>query len=58
MMIPIPQVWQSIDEKGQLHDPNIESQLRGFGAEVVRAARQFADDGVRENAEAGEMFRQ
>jgi FMN reductase len=58
LVIPIPQVWQSVNEEGQLRDPSIERQLRGLGAEVVRAARQFADDGFSEYAEAGELLRE
>lgn len=58
MMIPIPQVWQSIDEKGELRDPNINRQLRGLETEVVRAARQFADHGVSDYAGAGDLFRE
>ena len=56
LMIPIPQVGQSIDEDGQLRDPSIERQLHGLGAEVVRAARQFADDGFSEYAGAGALL--
>jgi FMN reductase len=58
LVIPIPQVGQSIDEDGQLRDPSIERQLRGLGAEVVRAARQFADDGFSEYAGAGALFQE
>ena len=58
LMIPIPQVGQSIDDDGQLRDPSIERQLRGLGAEVVRAARQFADDGFSEYAGVGELFQE
>jgi FMN reductase len=57
MMIPIPQVRQLFDENGHALDPNIDRQLRSLGQEVVRAARQFADDGVSEYAEAGELLR-
>jgi len=42
-MIPIPQVRQLFDENGHAIDPNID--------------RQFADDGVSEYAEAGELLR-
>ena len=58
LMIPIPQVGQSIDDDGQLRDPSIERQLRGLGAEVVRAARQFADDGFSEYAGARALFQE
>jgi FMN reductase len=58
LVIPIPQVGQSIDDDGQLRDPNIERQLRGLGAEVVRAARQFADDGFSEYARAEALFQE
>jgi FMN reductase len=58
LMIPIPQVGQSIDDDGQLRDPSIERQLRGLGAEVVRAAGQFADDGFSEYAGAGVLFQE
>jgi hypothetical protein len=57
-MIPISQVWRSIDKNGRSLDPNIDQQLRSLGAEVVRAAKQFADDGVSEYYKAGERARQ
>jgi FMN reductase len=57
MMIPIPQVWQLVDENGHIVDSTINQQLRSLGEEVVRAARQFADDGVSDYAEAGELLR-
>ena len=58
IMIPISQVWRSIDKNGQTLDPNIDQQLRSLGTEVVRAARQFADDGVSDYHKAGELARQ
>ena len=58
IMIPIPQVRQLFDENGHALDPNIDGQLRSLGQEVVRAARQFADDGVSEYAGVGELVQQ
>ena len=58
MMIPIPQVRQLFDENCHAIDSHIDRQLRSLGQEVVRAARQFADDGVSEYANAGELLRQ
>lgn len=58
IMIPIPQVWQFFDENGHNLDPNIDRQLRSLGQEVVRAARQFADDGVSEYAGVGELMQE
>ena len=58
MMIPIPQVWQLVDENGHIVDSNIGKQLRSFGQEVVRPARQFADEGISDHADSGELLRQ
>lgn len=58
MMIPIPQVRQLFDENDHALDTSVDRQLRSFGQEVVRAARQFAVDGISEYAEAGELLRE
>lgn len=41
----VPQSWRSFDPDGQLADEAVAGQLRALGAEVVRAARQFRDEG-------------
>jgi FMN reductase len=46
LVIPIPRAWQVFDEEGKARDEGIELQLRSLGAEVWRAARQFALEGV------------
>lgn len=51
LVIPIPRAWQVFDEEGKAHDEGIEHQLRSLGAEVCRAARQFALEGVCDYAE-------
>jgi hypothetical protein len=42
----VPQSWQSFDPDGHLADEAIAAQLRGLGAEVARAARQFRAEGT------------
>jgi FMN reductase len=51
LVIPIPRAWQAFDEAGTPRDENIDRQFRSLGAEVVRAARQFALKGVCDYAE-------
>jgi FMN reductase len=51
LVIPIPRAWQVFDEEGKVRDKGIERQLRSLGAEVWRAARQFALEGVCDYAE-------
>ena len=51
LVIPIPRAWQVFDEEGKARDEGIERQLRSLGAEVWRAARQFALEGVCDYAE-------
>jgi FMN reductase len=46
LVMPVAQSWQAFDPDGQLTDPAIAEQLRGLGAEVVRAALQFRNDGT------------
>ena len=46
LVIPIPRAWQVFDEEGKARDEGIERQLRSLGAEVWRAAGQFALEGV------------
>jgi FMN reductase len=46
MVLPVAQSWQSFDPDGRLTDQGIAGQLRGLGAEVVRAARQFQANGT------------
>jgi FMN reductase len=51
LVIPIPRAWQVFDQEGKARDEGIERQLRSLGAEVWRAARQFALEGVCDYAE-------
>ena len=51
LVIPIPRAWQVFDEHGKARDGGIERQLRSLGAEVWRAARQFALEGICDYAE-------
>jgi FMN reductase len=46
LVLPVAQSWQSFDPDGQLKDEAVAAQLRKLGAEVVRAARQFQEDGT------------
>ena len=43
---PVAQSWRSFDRDGRLADDAVADQLRAFGAEVVRAARQFRAEGI------------
>jgi FMN reductase len=52
MVLPVAQSWQSFDPDGRLTDEGIAGQLRGLGAEVVRAARQFQANGTCDYADA------
>jgi FMN reductase len=52
MVLPVAQSWQSFDPDGRLVDEGIATQLRGLGAEVVRAARQFQANGTCDYADA------
>ena len=52
MVLPVAQSWQSFDPEGRLVDEEIAGQLRGLGAEVVRAARQFQANGTCDYADA------
>ena len=51
LVIPIPRAWQAFDHAGNARDEGIARQLRSLGAEVWRAARQFALEGVCDYAE-------
>jgi FMN reductase len=51
LVIPIPRAWQAFDDAGNARDEGVAVQLRALGAEVCRAARQFALEGVCDYAE-------
>jgi FMN reductase len=51
LVLPVPQSWQSFDPEGRLADQAIADQLRGLGAEVMRAAMQFRASGTCDYAE-------
>ncbi len=46
LVIPVGRSWQAFDAEGRVLDPAVEEQLRGLGAEVVRAANQIRDTGT------------
>ena len=49
LVIPIPQAWRII-QKGQVLDETVASQLGVLGAEVARAAAQFASERITSRA--------
>ncbi len=46
VVLPVSQSWKSFDPDGRLIDEGVAAQLRGLGAEVVRAASQFRGEGT------------
>jgi FMN reductase len=42
LVLPIARAFEAFDAAGHPRDPQVEAQLRTLGAEVARAARQFA----------------
>ena len=52
LVLPVAQSWQSFDPDGRLVDEAVAGQLRGLGAEIVRAAGQFQADGTCDYADA------
>lgn len=46
LVIPVGRSWQAFDAAGHVLDAGVEEQLRGLGAEVVRAANQIRDTGT------------
>lgn len=51
LVIPVGRSWQAFDAEGHVLDAGVEEQLRGLGAEVVRAADQVRDTGTCDYAE-------
>lgn len=51
LVIPISYAWQVFEANGRTVKSDIYQQLIALGKEVVRAARQFADEGVNEYAQ-------
>jgi FMN reductase len=51
VVLPVSQSWKSFDPDGRLVDEKVATQLRTLGSEVVRAARQFRDEGTCDYAE-------
>ena len=43
-VVPVAAAWRVFDPDGNVKDPDVESQLRMLGAEVVRVAERFAAD--------------
>lgn len=50
-VLPVAQSWQSSDPDGRLKDELVARHLRALGAQVVRAALQFRQDGLCDYAE-------
>jgi FMN reductase len=46
LVIPIARAWKAFDDEGQPLKNDLTNQLGYLGQEVVRAARQFADEGA------------
>jgi FMN reductase len=46
LVIPIARAWKVFDDEGQPLKNDLTNQLGYLGQEVVRAARQFADEGA------------
>ena len=46
LVLPVGESWRAFDADGRLVDDRVAGQLRGVGAEVVRAALQFRRDGT------------
>jgi FMN reductase len=55
MVLPVAQSWTSFDPDGRLADEGIAGELRGLGAEVVRAARQFQANGTCDYADSSQF---
>jgi FMN reductase len=55
MVLPVAQSWTSFDPDGRLTDEGIAGELRGLGAEVVRAARQFQANGTCDYADSSQF---
>jgi FMN reductase len=51
LVLPLPHSWETFDPDGRLTDERTADQLRVLGTEVVRAARQFRQDGSCDYAE-------
>jgi FMN reductase len=46
LVVPVSRAYEAFDAEGRPTDPSVGKQLRGLGAEVVRAARQFTRSGT------------
>jgi FMN reductase len=55
MVLPVAQSWTSFDPDGRLTHEGIAGELRGLGAEVVRAARQFQANGTCDYADSSQF---
>lgn len=53
LVVPVPRAYEAFGQDGSAKDEKVEEQLRGLGAEVARAARQFAREGTCDYAEMG-----
>jgi FMN reductase len=51
IVLPVAQSWSVFDPEGQLIDTTISDELQALGAEVVRAAVQFQQEGACDYAE-------
>ena len=46
LVVPVSRSHKAFDEQGRPTDSSVDERLRGLGAEVVRAARQFTQTGT------------
>ncbi len=53
-VVPVASAVRVFDSAGRLTDESVELQLRTLGAEVVRVATRFTDDGTAQRARACE----
>lgn len=57
LVLPVGRSWQVFAADGTIRDETVETQLRGLGAEVVRAAAQMTAHGTCDYAERAELVR-
>jgi FMN reductase len=53
LVVPVSRSHKVFDDQGRPTDSSVDERLRGLGAEVVRAARQFTQTGTCDYAEDG-----
>lgn len=55
LVLPVGRSWQAFAADGAIRDRDVEAQLQGLGAEVVRAARQMTTHGTCDYADRAEL---